>query len=150
MINDKKYTLPYWYYISIYTVCAYYLYSLSVWFLFMARCTFYHLSFTSIRFTLLNLVYSTNKTCRHDIIGNIFKQYWACLMKVVLSMPDEGYSEHVWWRLFWACLMKVVLSMSDEGCSEHAWWRSEQPSSGMLRTTFIRHAQNNLHQACSE
>ena len=39
-------------------------------------------------------------------------------MKVILSVPDEGYSERTWWRLFWAYLMKVILSVPDEGYSE--------------------------------
>jgi hypothetical protein len=29
-------------------------------------------------------------------------------MKVILSVPDEGYSERTWWRLFWVYLMKVI------------------------------------------
>ena len=29
-------------------------------------------------------------------------------MKVILNVPDEGYSERTWWRLFWAYLMKVI------------------------------------------
>ena len=29
-------------------------------------------------------------------------------MKVILSVPDEGYFERTWWRLFWAYLMKVI------------------------------------------
>jgi len=29
-------------------------------------------------------------------------------MKVILSLPDEGYFELTWWRLFWAYLMKVI------------------------------------------
>jgi hypothetical protein len=45
------------------------------------------------------------------------------LMKVILSVPDEGYSERTWWRLFWANLMKVILSAPDEGYSERTWWR---------------------------
>ena len=62
-------------------------------------------------------------------------------MKVILSVPDEGYysnvsdegySERIWWRLFWAYLMKVItvtylmkviLSVYDEGYSERTWWR---------------------------
>ena len=44
-------------------------------------------------------------------------------MKVILSVPDEGYSERTWWRLFWAYLMKIILSVSDEGYSECTWWR---------------------------
>ena len=44
-------------------------------------------------------------------------------MEVILSVPDEGYSERTWWRLFWAYLMKVILSVPDEGYSERTWWR---------------------------
>ena len=33
-------------------------------------------------------------------------------MKVILSVPDEGYSERTWWRLSWAYLMKVILSVT--------------------------------------
>ena len=44
-------------------------------------------------------------------------------MKVILSLPDKGYSELTWWRLFWAYLMKVILSLPDEGYSELTWWR---------------------------
>jgi len=29
-------------------------------------------------------------------------------MKVILSVPDEGYFERTWWRLFWVNLMKVI------------------------------------------
>jgi hypothetical protein len=36
-------------------------------------------------------------------------------MKVILSIPDEGYFECTWWRLFWAYLMKVI----PETCSVH-------------------------------
>ena len=65
--------------------------------------------------------------------------FWAYLMKVILSVSDEGYSERTWWRLFWAYLrkvipaylmkvipaylMKVILSVPDEGYSECTWWR---------------------------
>ena len=76
-------------------------------------------------------------------------------MKVILSVPDEGYFERTWWRLFWeylmilsvpdeyfertwwrlfwaspdegyfgfAYLMKVILSVPDEGYFERTWWR---------------------------
>jgi hypothetical protein len=44
-------------------------------------------------------------------------------MKVILSVPDEGYSQRTWLRLFWAYLMKVILSVRDEGYSERTWWR---------------------------
>ena len=44
-------------------------------------------------------------------------------MKVILSVPDEGYFECTWWRLFWVYLMKVILSVPDEGYFECTWWR---------------------------
>jgi hypothetical protein len=47
-------------------------------------------------------------------------------MKVILSVPDEGYSERTWWRLFWVYLMKVILSVPDEGYSECTWWRKKK------------------------
>jgi hypothetical protein len=47
----------------------------------------------------------------------------CCLTSSVITVPDEGYSEHTWWRLFWAYLMKVILNVPDEGYSEHTWWR---------------------------
>jgi hypothetical protein len=52
-----------------------------------------------------------------------WRLFWVYLMKVILSVPDEGYSECTWWRLFWVYLMKVILSISDEGYSECIWWR---------------------------
>jgi hypothetical protein len=30
------------------------------------------------------------------------------LMKVILSVPVEGYFERSWWRLCWVYLMKVI------------------------------------------
>jgi hypothetical protein len=65
------------------------------------------------------------------------------LIFMILSVPDEGYSnlydfERTWWRLlqslwFWQYLMKVILifmilSVPDEGYSnlydfERTWWR---------------------------
>jgi hypothetical protein len=47
-----------------------------------------------------------------------WRLFWAYMMKVILSVPDEGYSESTRWRLFWAYLMKVILSVPDEGYSE--------------------------------
>jgi hypothetical protein len=44
-------------------------------------------------------------------------------MKIILSVPDEGYFERTWWRLFWAYLMKVILSAPDEGYFERTWLR---------------------------
>ena len=41
-------------------------------------------------------------------------------MKVILSVPDEGYSERTWWRLFWTYLMKVILNVPAEGYSRNA------------------------------
>ena len=52
-----------------------------------------------------------------------WRLFWAYLMKVILSVPDEGYFEHTWWRLFWAYLMTVILSIPDEGYFERTWWR---------------------------
>jgi hypothetical protein len=52
-----------------------------------------------------------------------WRLFWAYLMKVILSVPDEGYFEHTWWRLFWAYLMKVILSVPDENYFERTWWR---------------------------
>jgi hypothetical protein len=42
-------------------------------------------------------------------------------MKVILNVPDEGYSERTWWRLFWTYLMKVILNVPDEGYSERTY-----------------------------
>jgi hypothetical protein len=43
-----------------------------------------------------------------DFERSWWRLFWAFLMKVILSVPDEGYFEHSWWRLFWAFLMKVI------------------------------------------
>jgi hypothetical protein len=37
-----------------------------------------------------------------------WRLFWAYLMKVILSVSDEGYSARIWWRLFWAYPMKVI------------------------------------------
>ena len=50
-------------------------------------------------------------------------RFWAYLMKVILSVPDEGYFERTRWRLFWAYQMKVILSVPDEGYFERTRWR---------------------------
>jgi hypothetical protein len=47
-----------------------------------------------------------------------WRLFWVYLMKVILSVPDDGYSECTWWRLFWVYLMKVILSVPDEGYFE--------------------------------
>jgi hypothetical protein len=52
-----------------------------------------------------------------------WRLFWVYLMKVILSVPDEGYFECTWWRLFWVYLMKVILSVPDEGYFECTWWR---------------------------
>ena len=44
-------------------------------------------------------------------------------MKVILSVPDEGYVERTWWRLFWVYLVKDILSVPDEGYFDRTWWR---------------------------
>jgi hypothetical protein len=33
--------------------------------------------------------------------------FWAYLMKVILSVPDEGYFERTWWRLFQKCIVRT-------------------------------------------
>jgi hypothetical protein len=48
---------------------------------------------------------------------------WAYVMKVIVSVRDEGYCERTWWRLLWAYVMKVILSVRDEGYCERTWWR---------------------------
>ena len=58
--------------------------------------------------------------------------FWAYLMMVILNVPDEGYSEHTWWRLFWAYLMKVILSIPDEGYSRNV------PDDGYSERTWWR------------
>jgi hypothetical protein len=55
-------------------------------------------------------------------------------MMVILSVPDDGYSERTWWWLFWAYLMMVILSVPDEGYSERTWWRLFQTH--VVRTKF--------------
>ena len=57
------------------------------------------------------------------LFGFLIFRFWAYLMKVILSVPDEGYFERTWWRLFWAYLMKVILSVTEEGYFERTWWR---------------------------
>jgi hypothetical protein len=42
-------------------------------------------------------------------------------MKVILYVPDEGYSVCTWWRLFCVYLMKVILYVPDEGYSVCTW-----------------------------
>ena len=57
------------------------------------------------------------------LFGFSIFRFWQYLMKVILSVPDEGYFERTWWRLFWAYLMKVILSVPDKGYFERTWWR---------------------------
>jgi hypothetical protein len=47
--------------------------------------------------------------------------FWAYLVKVILSVPDQCYSERTWSMLFWAYLINVILSVPDEGYSERTW-----------------------------
>jgi hypothetical protein len=42
--------------------------------------------------------------------------------------------ERTWWRLFWAYLMKVILSVPDEGYFERTWWRLFKKH--VMRTKF--------------
>ena len=53
---------------------------------------------------------------------------WAYMMKIIeriwsrlLSVPGQDYCTR--WRLFWAYPMKVILSVPDEGYFERTWWR---------------------------
>ena len=81
-------------------------------------------------FTLIYNVYQYHYISRYNIIFQSFdfertwwRLLWVYLMKVILSVPDEGYFERTWWRLFWAYLMKVILRVPDEGYFERTWWR---------------------------
>jgi hypothetical protein len=71
-----------------------------------------------------------------------WRLFWAYLMKVISSIPDEGYFEHTWWRLFWAYLMKVILSIPDEGYFEHTWWRLFQKR--------VVHTKFNIYALCCD
>jgi hypothetical protein len=53
-------------------------------------------------------------------------------MKVILRVPDEGYSESTWWRLF---QKRVVCTKFDFYVLEH---------------NIEKYSQNNLHQVLSE
>ena len=44
-------------------------------------------------------------------------------MKVIMSVPDEGYNERTRWSLLWAYRMKIIMSVPDEGYNERTWWR---------------------------
>jgi hypothetical protein len=35
----------------------------------------------------------------------LFLLFWAYLMKVIMSVSDEGYYERIWWRLFLKCIV---------------------------------------------
>ena len=75
--------------------------------------------------------YSTNTSCALNYL--VFQSFdsectrwwlfWAYLMIVILSVPDDGYFERIWWWLFWAYLMMVILSVPDDGYFERTWWR---------------------------
>ena len=64
----------------------------------------------------------------------LWKLFWVYLMKVILSVPDEGYSECTWRRLFWVYLMKVILSVPDEGYSRNASCALD-----LISTVLIQH-----------
>jgi hypothetical protein len=65
--------------------------------------------------------------------------FWAYLTKVILSVPDEGYSERTWRRLFWAYLTKVILSVPDEGYSRYASCELNLISTILLFDNKIHH-----------
>jgi hypothetical protein len=52
-----------------------------------------------------------------------WRLFCVYLMMVILSVPDDGYTECTWWWLFWVYLMMVILSVPDDGYSERTWWR---------------------------
>ena len=52
-----------------------------------------------------------------------WRLFWSYMMKVILIVPDEGYFDRTWWRLFWSYMMKVILSVPDEGYFDRTWWR---------------------------
>jgi hypothetical protein len=52
-----------------------------------------------------------------------WRLFCVYLMKVILCVPDEDYSVCTWWRLFCVHLMKVILCVPDEGYSVCTWWR---------------------------
>ena len=58
--------------------------------------------------------------------------FWVYLMKVILSVPDEGYFECTWWRLFWVYLMKVILSVPDEDYSRNSSCEQNEISTFLL------------------
>ena len=58
-------------------------------------------------------------------------------MKVILSVPDEGYSERTRWRLFWAYLMEVILSVPDEDYFERIWLRLFQNRVVRIKKCYI-------------
>ena len=39
------------------------------------------------------------------LFGFPISSFWVYLMKVILSVPDEGYFECAWWRLFQKCVI---------------------------------------------
>jgi hypothetical protein len=53
----------------------------------------------------------------------LWRLFWTYPMKVILSVPYDGYSERTLWRLFWAYPMKVILNVPYEGYSERTLWR---------------------------
>ena len=55
--------------------------------------------------------------------GVCWRLFWECLLKVILRVSVEGYSESVCWRLFSGCLLKVILRVSVECYSESVCWR---------------------------
>jgi uncharacterized protein YodC (DUF2158 family) len=44
-------------------------------------------------------------------------------MKVIMSVPDDGYYECTWCRLLLVYLMTVIMSVPDDGYYECTWWR---------------------------
>ena len=86
------------------------------------NCSFFYIGGIDdhhcLNFLLNNMAFQSLAFER--IWWRLFLLFWAYLMKVIMSVSDEGYYERTWWRLFWAYLMKVNLSVSDEGYSWNA------------------------------
>jgi hypothetical protein len=65
----------------------------------------------SIPFGEMNLVpYENNFFCLKKKYDR-WRLFWTYLMKVILNVPDDGYSERTWWRLFQKHVVCTKLDM---------------------------------------
>jgi hypothetical protein len=60
--------------------------------------------------------------CSRLVIRPLFRPFGLFLPN---AFKFFGYFdiESTWWRLFWEYMMKVILRVHDEGYSESTWWR---------------------------